>query len=369
MTGGAGAPVRIALAGGGTGGHLVPALNLLAWGSERGRVDALLWFVTGRAVERRVLGDLSARLGVPATVSDQGLEGRRRAPGRVRQAFDLPRAVLRARRELASFRADVLLGTGGFGSTPGVLAARSLGVPVVLLEVNARAGSAVRYLAPLAARVCHSLRGSRPTAGSTRHVWTGPPEPPTGAPIGSNAAPAANARPRLLVLGGSQGAGALNAFVRDAAPRLVAAGIDVVHQVGPQRLDEGAAASAGYRAVEYLDDVPDELARADVVLCRGGAATMVEVAAARCPALVVPYPHHTDRHQEHNARELGDGARVIDEARLTNERAAVESELVGLLGPDGSRERDRMRAALAGAIRPGGSAAIFELFEALRAER
>ena len=362
--------LRIALAGGGTGGHLVPALNLLRWGVEQGRVDAVQWFVTGRAVERRVLGDLSERLGVAASVVDQSLEGRRAAPGRVRQLVGLAPAVLRARRELARFRPHALLGTGGFGSTPAVLAARSARVPIALLEVNAVAGSAVRWLGPLADRVCHSLAGSLPGGvESARHRHTGPPEPPARSGAGPTAPPeVARGAPRLLVLGGSQGAGALNRFVRDAAPRLVAAGVEVVHQVGPGRLDEGAGDGlAGYRAHEYLDDVPARLAAATLVLCRGGASTLVEVAAARCPAVVVPYPHHADRHQWRNAAELGAGARTIDEARLVAEPDAVLTELLALVADD--RERDRMGAALAGAIRGGGSAAIFDLLEALSASR
>lgn len=364
--------LRIALAGGGTGGHLVPALNLLAWGVAQERIASLLWFVTGRAVEERVIGDLGARFGLPATLVDQSLEGRRAAPGRLQQLVGLPGAVARARRELARFRPHVVLGTGGFGSTPAVLAARSARLPVVLLEVNAVRGSAVRWLGPIADRVCHSLAGSLPQGGeSTRHRHTGPPEPAEFAhPPQPPSMDGSGAPRRLLVLGGSQGAGALNRFVAASARALVEAGVEVVHQVGPNRLDEGAGAElAGYRAHEYLDDVPAQLLRATLVLCRGGASTLVEVAAARCPAVVVPYPHHADRHQWRNAAELGAGARIVDEARLAREPDAVRGELLALLGAGGDRERDRMGAALAGAIRPGGSAAIFDLLEALSASR
>ncbi|QDU84318.1 UDP-N-acetylglucosamine--N-acetylmuramyl-(pentapeptide) pyrophosphoryl-undecaprenol N-acetylglucosamine transferase MurG [Planctomycetes bacterium Pla163] len=367
--------LRIALAGGGTGGHLVPALGLLRHGVAGGRVESVHWFTTGRPVETRVLGDLAEVLGVPATTSALRLEGPRGAPGRLRQAVDLPRAVLRARRELRAFRPDVLIGTGGFGSTPGVLAARLCGVPVVLLEVNARPGTAVRWLGPLSAAVCHSMAGSLPIGAPAggRHRHTGPPLPPvldeqteregdrTGDPDG------AATGPRLLVLGGSQGAGGLNAFVARSAQALVAAGVHVVHQVGPGRLGEGAAGlvagPGSYGAHEYLDGVPDELRRATVVLCRGGAATLVEVAAARTPAVVVPYPHHTDRHQWHNALELGAGARIVEESSLAADPEALCNWLVQLCGAGGARDRDRMAAALAGALRPNGSAAIFDAID------
>lgn len=413
--------LRIALAGGGTGGHLVPALGLLRQGVATGRVAAVHWFTTGRPVETRVLGDLTERLGVPAATSALQLEGPRGAPGRLRQALDLPRAVLRARRELVAFRPDVLIGTGGFGSTPGVLAARLRGVPVVLLEVNARPGTAVRWLGPLSATVCHSMAGSLPVGAPAggRHRHTGPPLPPAEVARADGALPdgeledgaledgelpdgeledgeledgartggalacsppnssedrlGAEPRARLLVLGGSQGAGGLNAFVARRAEALVAAGIDVVHQVGPGRLDEGAPGSlagpGSYSAHEYLDGVPGELARATVVLCRGGAATLVEVAAARAPAVVVPYPHHSDRHQWHNALELGAGARIVEEARLASEPEAICTWLVHLCGRGGARDRDRMATALAGALRPNGSRAIFEAIDDVLATR
>jgi UDP-N-acetylglucosamine:LPS N-acetylglucosamine transferase len=368
--------LRIALAGGGTGGHLVPALGLLRHGAARGRVEAVHWFTTGRPVESRVLGDLAEVLGVPASTSALQLEGPHGAPGRVRQALDLPRAVLRARRELADFQPAVLIGTGGFGSTPGVLAARLCGVPVVLLEVNARPGTAVRWLGPLSAAVCHSMAGSLPVGAptGTRHRHTGPPLPPAlDGHAGTLEPVSAPDRPRLLVLGGSQGAGGLNDFVARSAQALVAAGIDVVHQVGPGRLTEsasGLAAGPGsYGAHEYLDGVPDELRRATVVLCRGGAATLVEVAAARTPAVVVPYPHHPDRHQWHNALELGAGARIVEESTLEAEPDALCTWLVQLCRADGTRDRDRMAAALADALRPNGSAAIFEVIDDVLANR
>jgi UDP-N-acetylglucosamine--N-acetylmuramyl-(pentapeptide) pyrophosphoryl-undecaprenol N-acetylglucosamine transferase len=366
--------LRIALAGGGTGGHLVPGLNLLDFGVREQRVGAVHWFTTGRPVEERALAGLEQRLGVPATTSALGLESRSGAPSRLRQLVDLPRAVWRARRELRAFDADVLLGTGGFGSTPGILAARSLGIPVVLLEVNAVRGDAVRTLGRFAARVCHAMRGSLPEAvkaamksgamadastSAARHdVFTGPPDPPV--------VPRRRATLRLLVLGGSQGAGALNTFVARALPTFAAAGIEVVHQTGPNKRADAPADSALYRAFEYSDDVPAELAAATLVLCRGGASTLVEVAAARVPAIVVPYPHHKDRHQWLNAAELGAGALVVEESTFASEAgaAALAARLVELASPRGAHEREAMEAALAHALPSGGSRALFSVLDA-----
>jgi len=109
-------------------------------------------------------------------------------------------------------------------------------------------------------------------------------------------------------------------------------------------LSEGATGVPGYRALEYLDDVAGALDAATLVLCRGGASTLAEVAARARPALVVPYPHHADRHQERNALALGAGVRIVPEERLD---AALVDTLSRLAGEHGARERAAMSRALA----------------------
>ncbi|MCB9914244.1 MAG: hypothetical protein H6828_03715 [Planctomycetes bacterium] len=149
----------------------------------------------------------------------------------------------------------------------------------------------------------------------------------------------------MLVLGGSQGARSLNDFVR-ARRRAGRRRPLALAPVRPGRRDEAPAPGPHLRVEEYVAPVAPALAAATLVLCRGGASTLAEVAAARVPALVVPYPHHADRHQERNARELGAGVRLVDDAALD---AAFARELARLAGPAGRAERDAMRAALAAA--------------------
>ncbi|MCA8980070.1 MAG: UDP-N-acetylglucosamine--N-acetylmuramyl-(pentapeptide) pyrophosphoryl-undecaprenol N-acetylglucosamine transferase, partial [Planctomycetes bacterium] len=225
-----------------------------------------------------------------------------------------------------------------------------------LLEVNAVAGKATRTLARLVRRVYHAWPASVPAAPGTRHRLVGPPLDPA---LAQGRATDAERRelarrvglpgngPLLLVLGGSQGAGSLNRFVAEHADGLKAGGIEVLHQCGPGRLPEAPAARAGLVVREYLTGVPALLRAADLVLCRGGASTLAEVAAARVPAVVVPYPHHGDRHQERNARGLGEGVRIVDDERLD---AALIAELVRLAGPTGAEERARRAAALERAV-------------------
>ena len=340
--------LRVAFAGGGTGGHIVPGRHLLA----RGGVDLadVLWFCTGRPVEARAFGGLDVELGrTPLARVALALEpDGGGAPTLKRLAFRLAPAVLRARRELREHRSEVLLGLGGFTTLPAVLAARSLGLPVAQLEINASRGRATRALSPLAARVFHAWRTTLPSGGETsRDLWTGPPLAPAfaGAAVTPESSERARAsigfrpdRPLLVVLGGSQGAESLNRFVASEIDVFLRQGLQVLHQTGPGRLEQGASERAGYRKLEFVDDVQSALAAATVVLCRGGASTLAEVAAMRRPAFVVPYPHHADRHQERNARELGAGAQIVDQSRLGT---SVAHELVLLTTPAGRAELAR----------------------------
>jgi UDP-N-acetylglucosamine--N-acetylmuramyl-(pentapeptide) pyrophosphoryl-undecaprenol N-acetylglucosamine transferase len=342
--------MRLALAGGGTGGHVVPGLNLLEHLRARGDLpEDVLWFSAGRAVEERVLAHVSERAGtVPIERVALALEARG-APGWLDLALRTGPETRRARAALARHASEVLLALGGSTALPAVLAARSLGIPVVLLEINSVAGRATRSLSGLAERVVHAWPSSR---RGRKHRCFGPPlaaaflarEP------GAGESAAARSRlgfrpesPLLLVLGGSQGAAALNRFLAAQARALVAAGVQVLHQTGPGRLAEGAGELAGYRALEYLDDVAGALDAATLVLCRGGASTLAEVAARARPALVVPYPHHRDHHQRENALALGEGVRIVPEERLD---AGLVATLAALAGPEGARERAAMSRAL-----------------------
>lgn len=365
----------LALAGGGTGGHIVPGLHLLRHFAAAGHADGdavplddLLWFVSGRDVEERVLA------GVDEIVAGAGVERvalhleppRGGAPSLFRTAWRLLPETLVARRALQRHGSRLLFGLGGFTSLPAVLAARSLGIPVALLEINAARGRATRWLAPFARRVYHAWPGTVPAGGGARHVHLGPPL----APVFSEPPPDANAqaqargelgfeaaRPLLLILGGSQGALALNAFAREHAGRLVEAGVQVLHQTGPGRREEGSEEFAGYRAVEYVDDMPLTLAAATLVLGRGGASSLAEIAVRAVPAVVVPYPHHADRHQERNARSLGEGTIVVHEAELG---AGTVALLVELASDAGEERRRAMSSALRDAVPADAGARLRE---------
>jgi UDP-N-acetylglucosamine--N-acetylmuramyl-(pentapeptide) pyrophosphoryl-undecaprenol N-acetylglucosamine transferase len=306
------------------------------------------------------------------------------APSRPELLLRSAPAVLRARRALELHASEVLLGLGGFACLPAVLAARSLGIPVALLEMNAVQGMATRWLAPFARRVLHVWRGSVPArAGPERagpvgaddvstHVHVGPPldpefdarEIPPEEIAGARAELGFDPdRPLLLVLGGSQGASALNAFVASEAPALVQGGLQVLHQTGPGKRAEGRDPFAGYRAMEYVEPMHRALCASTLVLTRGGASALAEIAAFGRPAIVVPYPHHADRHQERNARELGDGVCVLDEADLASfGRAEIER----LAASSALGERERMAAILRAALPQDGASRILSVLLSMR---
>jgi UDP-N-acetylglucosamine:LPS N-acetylglucosamine transferase len=293
------------------------------------------------------------------------------APTWTRLAVHTAPAVRRARAALVAQRSEIVLGLGGFTCLPAVLAARSLGLPVALFEINAVPGRATRLLAPLAQRVFHAWP---PPAGNPRERWTGPPLSAAfcaGPPDEARTREARRAEgfragaPLLLVLGGSQGARALNQFVARHVDLFARRGISVLHQTGPGRLSEGAFEREGYRRVEYLRDVARALSAATLVLCRGGASSLAEIGALARPACVVPYPHHKDRHQERNALRLGAGVRIVPEGRLDESMAR---ELARLCGPEGVFEREPMSQALAGVVPLDGAARMWRELVALAAE-
>jgi len=368
--------MRVAFVGGGTGGHVVPGLHLLAAArTSADRPEDLVWFTSGRPVEERVFAGAGALFeGFPSERVVLPLERKGGgAPSRAALVLRSPAAVIVARRALVAHRSEVVLGLGGFTSLPVVVAARGLGIPVVLLEVNAVPGAATRWLGKLAARTLHGFGSS--ASRSAHNVHSGPPLPPEmthGAPDAQRVRAARASlgfdpeRPVFLVLGGSQGASALNEFVCANLTRLHAGGVQVLHQTGPGKLDQAAVAGSAYRAVEYLDPVRTALEAATIVLCRAGASTLFEIAALRIPAFVAPYARAADDHQTRNALELGSGVRIVRD----NELGAWTADAITRLASDaGARDRAAMSAVLATALPLDGSQRIWNELRAVARTR
>ena len=357
------------LAGGGTAGHVNPLLATAAELAARpgGATPTVLGTAAG--LESRLVPaagwplEVVPRVPLPRRPSTDLL----RLPGRLR------RAVATAREVIAGSRAEVVVGFGGYVATPAYLAARRLGVPVVVHEQNARPGLANRLGARWAEAVAVSFAGT-PLPGAT---LTGLPLRPAIAELladrdtpeaaterrraGATALGLDPERTTLLVTGGSLGAQRINTAIGDSARQLHEAGIQVLHLTGTGKAEEARAAAArypGHHVVEYLDDMADAYAAADLVLCRAGAGTVSELAALGLAAIYVPLPIGNGEQRRNAADVVATGGGVIvPDAELTSE--TVARDVVPLLA-----DRDRLTAMSTAAARagiPDGAARLADL--------
>jgi UDP-N-acetylglucosamine--N-acetylmuramyl-(pentapeptide) pyrophosphoryl-undecaprenol N-acetylglucosamine transferase len=325
---------------GGTGGHVFPALAVARELRKHG-VD-VVWLGTHKGLEASVVPKAGIAM---EWVSVAGLRGKHIAdwlvsPFRLTAAIVQSLGVLRRRRPMA------VLGMGGFVSGPGGLASRILRIPLVIHEQNAIAGMTNRWLAKLADRVLQAFPSAFPQSG--RATTTGNP---VRAEIASVAAPrrryAQRTGPlRLLVIGGSLGAQALNESVPQALQRLPeAARPQVRHQTGIRNLEAAqkcyAVAGVAASVEPFIEDMASAYAWADLVLCRAGAMTVSELAAVGVPAILVPYPYAVDDHQTHNAKYLVDAgaASLLPQDQLSVASLCATLAEYGIAGCDDDAER------------------------------
>lgn len=322
------APLRLLIAGGGTGGHVYPALALA---EEVRRVEPradILFLGTARGLEARVVPPRGFTL---ETIDARGLP-RRLTPGAFAALFHIARGFVQVAGRVQSFRPDVLVGTGGYVSAPALFAAGLFRRPLVIQEQNATPGIANRLLAGAAREIHTAFPAARDwfRRYADRVLLTGNPLR-AGIAAGNREAAAAAfgldpSRATVLIFGGSLGARSLNAAVRDAAPAL-AAGVgrelQFVVQTGAVMEQEVAAAcrAAGLAAhvAAFVEDMNGAYALADFTVCRAGAMTLAEITACGLPSVLVPYPYAAHDHQMANARDLEaqGAADVIADSDLT----------------------------------------------------
>lgn len=315
---------RVMILAGGTGGHIYPALAVARELGERG--CEVTWMGTQAGMEARLV----PAAGIPIDwLSVTGFRGKGMVT-KLKAPFTLLRACWQALRILLRRKPDVVLGMGGFVAGPGAVMARVLRIPLVVHEQNRIPGTTNRILVKCATLVLQAFPGSFPSVQQVRTV---------GNPLRREIA-AALAGERLergrelkvLVLGGSQGAAALNRFVPEALAMVGA--IRVLHQTGEAMRAETQALyqrlGIDARVVAFIDDMAEAYRWADLAVCRAGAMTVSELAAAGLPSILVPYPYAIDDHQTQNARYLSDaGAAVlIPQSELTPERLSHELSLL-----------------------------------------
>jgi UDP-N-acetylglucosamine--N-acetylmuramyl-(pentapeptide) pyrophosphoryl-undecaprenol N-acetylglucosamine transferase len=334
---------RVLVMAGGTGGHVFPALAVAD--ALRAREIEVVWMGTRLGLEARVVPEA----GIPVEwITIGGLRGKNFGT-RLTAPFKVGLAVLQALRIVLRVRPAVVLGMGGYAAGPGGVAAWLTRRPLVIHEQNAIAGTTNRLLARVACRVLAAFPGAFPD-GIRAEVVGNPVRAAIAAlPVPDVRLADRSGPARLLVLGGSQGALALNEAVPEALARLPEElRPEVRHQAGRNTLDIARAAYArvGVEAEisEFIDDMAEAYGWADLAICRSGALTVSELAAAGVPAVLVPFPAAVDDHQTLNGGYLvaAGGAVLVPEKQLQPERLA--RVLAGLL-PDRGRLLDMARRA------------------------
>jgi UDP-N-acetylglucosamine--N-acetylmuramyl-(pentapeptide) pyrophosphoryl-undecaprenol N-acetylglucosamine transferase len=326
--------VRVLIAGGGTGGHIIPALAVAR--ELVARHDAEILFVgTARGMESRLVPEAGFNL----ILIEVGQLKNVSLKTRLRTLTLLPRGIFACHRLIREFKPDVVFGVGGYASGPAMGAAVVMRVPTMAFEPNAMPGLANR------------LVGRRVQAAAVNFTaalkWFRNAEV-TGIPVRPeffSLQPPTGATPHLLVFGGSQGAQIFNTHL----PQIVAAllnavpGLTVLHQSGARRFEATQAAFAAsgadparWEVRAFLDDMPARFAQAHLVLARGGASTVAELAAAGKPALLVPFAAAADDHQKRNAEEMvrAGAAAMLQEPELEISGRLLHSLTTLLTSPE-----------------------------------
>jgi UDP-N-acetylglucosamine--N-acetylmuramyl-(pentapeptide) pyrophosphoryl-undecaprenol N-acetylglucosamine transferase len=345
--------MRVIIAGGGTGGHVIPALAI-AQQLKKQFAAEVLFIGTARGIETRLV----PQAGFPLELIQVGALKNVSLMTRAKTMFDLPRALWTSGRIVSDFRPDVVIGVGGYASGPTMIAAIRRRIPTLAFEPNVVPGFANRMVAHFVSaaavhfeETCEYFRNAQVTGVPVREAFfhIAPKQAAPNAPDGV---------PTLLVFGGSQGAHAINQAMIESLPGLRAkiSAIHIIHQTGQRDYDsvlaayrhsgmtnEASAAPFG-EVHKFIDDMPATFARADLLVCRSGASTVGEITAAGKPAIFVPFPRAADDHQNVNARALErvGAAVVVEESNLG---AAYLVETIVALLSDPARLRSMSAAA------------------------
>lgn len=354
--------MKVLIAAGGTGGHIYPGIAVANEIVSRNADSEVLFVGTSRGLETKIVSDSGFQL---ALVHSMGLK-KVGLFGKIKGIAVLPRSFAEARRLLREFAPDVVVGAGGYVSGAVVLTAHFMGFPTMIMDSNAIPGYTNRRLARFIDRAALTFDEAVPFFGSKAVVTGNPvrkeffdiavrsPEPPL----------------RILVTGGSQGSHAINLAVASSLPLLKDAGIGfgVTHQTGEADFDLVrnlyVENEIDAEVRPFIASIVDEFEKADLIVCRAGATTCAEIAAAGKAAVMVPLPGAADDHQRRNAEAMeNQGAvRMIIQSELTRERLA---DLLNKLLSEPSSIADMGTAARTMA-RPDAATATVDLIESLR---
>ena len=377
---GVGLIMRVIIAGGGTGGHVIPALAI-AQQLKRQFAAEVLFIGTARGIETRLV----PQAGFPLDLIQVGALKNVSLITRARTMLDLPRALWVAGRMVSDFDPDVVIGVGGYASGPAMFAAIRRRIPTLAFEPNVVPGFANRLVARWVSaaavhfeETCQYFPNCKVTGVPVRQAFFEIAGKQPGSP------------PTLLVFGGSQGAHAINQAMVDSLPGLRnrIPEIQIVHQTGqrdyetvlaayqrfgaagespaatsPASKSRASTSATSFEVHKFIDDMPAMFARADLLVCRSGASTVAEIAAAGKPAVFVPFPRAADDHQNVNARALerAGAAVVVEESNL---EAAYLVDIIAALLCD-PRRLASMSGAAKSLAHPRAVVEIAEMVERL----
>lgn len=327
--------IRLLLTGGGTGGHLFPAVATAQQFRAQMPDTEVLFVGTKRKVDTKSLGAYGF---ASRSIICHGLKGK--SPVELAKAIAvLPLSYLQALLIIRRFNPDIIFGVGGYVTGPVVAAGKTLGIPVVLHEQNSLPGLANRQLGRIADRVCLSLPGSGTEFPANKILYTGNPVRSAILELAGKVPSRKDIKRTLLVLGGSQGAKAVNRLMTEAVCSFTDAElreIRVIHQTGDS--DEQQVREA-YRqrrvdaeVAGFFTRMHEVYQQADLLVSRAGATTLSEIAVLGKPAILIPYPYAADNHQEKNAHYYvsGGGAVQFSQNELTAGR--LGAAILQLLG-------------------------------------
>lgn len=286
------APLRLLIAASGTGGHLFPAIAT----AQQLNDCHIEWLGVPDRMETQLVSSLYPL----HTIAVEGFQ-QRFGLGTVRILGGLLGAILQVRRLLKAGNFQGVFTTGGYIAAPAILAARSLGLPVILHESNVFPGKVTRWLSPFCTKVAIGFEATAGYLPRAKTVVAGTPvrsqfltHEPLNLPIPDNV-------PVILVMGGSQGAVAVNKLVRECAPAWFDAGAWVVHLTGNNDPDAESLQHTQYISMPFYDNVAGLLQRANLAISRSGASAMTELAVTGMPSILIPFPYAADNHQHFNA--------------------------------------------------------------------
>ena len=334
--------MKVIIAAGGTGGHIYPGIAIAREFLRRDAGTEILFVGTSRGLESKIVPREGFRLEMIQVGALKGVS----TGQRIKTGLQLPFSFVAALRILRRFKPDVVIGVGGYSAGPTLLMAAATRIPTMIVEPNAMPGFTNRVLARFVDRAALTFEEAKRYCRGRGEV--------TGNPVRSDFAllkkKERGERIHVLIFGGSQGARAINNAVIAALPLLAVRkeDLDIVHQTGEADYEavRRAYEEAGFGGAEvlpFVEDMARRFEQADVLICRSGATTAAEVAAAGKAAIFIPFPFATDDHQRKNAEafERAGAGRLIVQKELTGERLA--EEVLRLVENPG--EIDRMEEA------------------------